>query len=105
MGRSGVRGVLVGALTLIVLQALVSSPNAGKLADLFRVPGNVALRFLDPTIPAIPQRDTGDEGPDGFRGRAGGLSSLKAKPGAEGPVRRYPDPFRVPTTTSTGGGD
>jgi hypothetical protein len=98
---AGLRGVVVGALALIVLQVLVTAPNAGRLASLVRVPGDFAVRFLDPTIPAIPQRTEKDDDGGPFGLRRGGLGGLEADPDA--PRRRYPDPYRVPVSTTNGG--
>lgn len=52
----GLRGIAVGALSLIALQTLVRPGSAGRVAGLFRVPGQIARRFIDPTVPAIPRR-------------------------------------------------
>ncbi len=54
--RSGLRGVLVGALALVALQTAVQPGASGRLASLFGVPAAVARRFIDPTVPAIPDR-------------------------------------------------
>ncbi|HEV8675021.1 MAG TPA: hypothetical protein VGX21_13320 [Methylomirabilota bacterium] len=87
--RSGLRGVLAGGLALIVLQVLVTNPNAGRVASLLRVPGQIAVHFLDPSVPAIPDRrpTEGDDGPERLA------------------PTRYPDPSRPPLVTNSTGGD
>lgn len=52
--RSGIRGVLAGALALIALQVAVQPGASGRIAGLFGVPAAIASRFIDPTLPAIP---------------------------------------------------
>lgn len=78
------RGILAGALALVALHTLVSSGST-RIAPLFRVPGRVAVRFLDPTVPAIPDRRPDDE--------AGLRAGLGETTGAG--RRRYPDPFQI----------
>lgn len=67
----GLRGVLSGALALVLLQVLVTS-GGGRVAGLFRVPAQIAERFLNPSLPAIPER------------------RAEAQRGGDD---RYPDPF------------
>lgn len=43
-----------GALALVALDALVSSPETGRIGDLFAVPGAVAQWLIDPGKVAIP---------------------------------------------------
>ncbi len=51
------RGVLAGMFGLVVLQVLVANPNAyGAVGGIFGVLGNGVRLFLDPTVPAIPDR-------------------------------------------------
>lgn len=90
--RSGVRGVLTGALGLVALQTLVQPGASGRVAGLFGVPARVARRFLDPTIPAIPDRRGDDEGSlrQGLAERDQG-------------VRRFPDPFSTGAPRASGG--
>ena len=108
--RSGIRGVLAGALTLIALEVVVQTPAAGRVAGLFAVPGQIARRFLDPSIPAIPdlRKKTGQavgaavfgagaELANRFAGRAGASSPPSSKS-----TSAYPDPFAPPQSP---GGD
>jgi hypothetical protein len=53
---SGVRGILAGALALIALQVVVQAPASKRVAGLLGVPAAIAARFIDPRIPAIPER-------------------------------------------------
>lgn len=73
-----VRGVLMGALTLVALQVFVSNSAAyGSVGGMFDWAASAARRFLDPTVPAIPdfrssqqkQQQTGT-GPGGLFGPA-----------------------------------
>jgi hypothetical protein len=52
----GWRGVLGGALALVTLQVLVTSNQTSRLAGLFTVPADLAEQFLNPNVPAIPDR-------------------------------------------------
>ncbi len=89
--RSGIRGLLTGSLVLVALHTLVATGASGRVAGLLRVPGRIAVRFLDPTVPAIPERAAaGGEAP-----------AAQARPS----TARYPDPFRTgaPSSTASGG--
>lgn len=90
MRRSGIRGLAVGALALVALHTLVSTGASARVGGLLRVPGQIARRFLDPTIPAIPERPS---------------TSTPASGSAPSSTRRYPDPFRTgaPSSTALGG--
>lgn len=113
--RSGIRGVLAGALTLIALQTLVQAPAAGRVAGLFQVPGQIARRFIDPSIPAIP--DTSNKTGSAAASALGaavfgagaawlpkGRAELRGASAPPTPAGAYPDPF-APPRTSTPGGD
>lgn len=52
----GWRGVLAGALALTALQVLVTSSRTDQIAGLFALPASWAERFLNPNVPAIPDR-------------------------------------------------
>lgn len=83
----GLRGLLSGALALVFLQVVVQPDASGRLAGLLGVPAAIARRFIDPTIPAIPDRRPPD----------------RDQPQ---PERRYPDPFTPrPAGAPTQGGD
>lgn len=99
MRRSGIRGVLTGALALVALHTLVSSGASGRVAKLFELPGRWAVRFLAPGVPAIPDRSNGDGG----GGQVG--QGIRRRGGATQPQRRYPDPFLPPFATPGPGGD
>lgn len=91
--RSGLRGVLTGALALVALHTLVQPGASGRVAGLFGVPAQLARRWLDPTVPAIPERRSNDD-----RGSlAEGLGTARTSG-----LRRYPDPF---STGAPHGGD
>jgi hypothetical protein len=46
--------VLGGALTLVILELVISSPaTAGRLGDLGSTISHVVARFVDPTVPMI----------------------------------------------------
>jgi hypothetical protein len=47
--------VLTGALALVALQVVVTSPETGRIADLFSVPAKAARALIDASVPAIPQ--------------------------------------------------
>ena len=47
------RGILAGALALIVLHALVARANQEQLAGLTGLAVGLVTRIMDPTIPAI----------------------------------------------------
>lgn len=91
--RSGIRGVLTGALALVALHTLVAPGASGRIAGLFSVPAAVARRFIDPTIPAIPDR-RGDE-----------PAGLSQGLGERTPTRRYPNPFQTGAPSTAQGGD
>lgn len=59
MARGALRGVATGALTLIVLQGLVSRGGSGQVANLLADVNGLVLRVFDPTVPAIPDHSTG----------------------------------------------
>ncbi len=49
------RGLFTGALTLVALQAVVSSnAAAGRVGDMLEHVADLARRLLDPSVPAIP---------------------------------------------------
>lgn len=48
------KGVLVGAIGLLALHALVARANQNQLSGLASVATGFVTRFLDPSIPAIP---------------------------------------------------
>lgn len=52
----GLRGILAGALALVALQTLVRTSASNRVAGLLGVPAAVAARFIDPRLPAIPER-------------------------------------------------
>lgn len=96
--RSGIRGVLAGALALVTLQLLLQPFASNRIGGLAKVPGDIARRFIDPTIPAIPDRRGGEEGPN--------LRSPKQAAKAGQQQDRYPDPFsRTVTPATAPGGD
>ena len=88
---SGVRGILAGALALVALQAVVQAPASRRVAGLLGVPAAVAARFLDPRIPAIPER------------KAAAATPAEADPWA--PPKTTAGLPQNPVPTSTTGGD
>lgn len=48
--------MLAGALCLTALQVVVTSKETSRLAGLLSVPGTIAEHFLNPNVPAIPDR-------------------------------------------------
>lgn len=110
--RSGIRGVLAGALTLIALEVVVQTPAAGRVAGLFAVPGQIARRFLDPTIPAIPEiRGKGSAAQAAGAAVAGigavflpktKTANLRGTSSPPTSTSAYPDPFAPPQSP---GGD
>ena len=99
--RSGIRGVLAGALALVTMQTLVGTGASQRVSGLFAFPAAVARWVIDPTVPAIP-------GPAKGMGRlpGGGQGLRGATTGAGGPAP-YPSPWLPPSTrsptTATGG--
>lgn len=60
----GWKGLLSGALALVLLQVLVSSRNAGAgVSGVFGGAANLAEKLMDPTVPAIPARTTAPKSP------------------------------------------
>jgi len=53
---TGWKGIGLGALGLLALETLVQEEASTRVGALFAAPGRVARRFLDPTVPAIPDR-------------------------------------------------
>jgi hypothetical protein len=80
----GLRGILAGALALIGLQVLVQEGASSRVSGLFGVPAAIAQRFLNPYIPAIPDR-AGTEQREALRAAASSSST-----------GRYPDPWTAP---------
>lgn len=52
----GWRGVLGGILALTALEVVVTTPYADRLGAFLTWPAAAARRFLDPSVPAIPDR-------------------------------------------------
>lgn len=48
-----VRGIAGGALALIALQVVVTSPQTGRLGELLALPAAWARTLIDPNVPAI----------------------------------------------------
>lgn len=51
-------------LSLIALQALVSTGGSGRVASLLADVNRLVVRVLDPTVPAIPDRSNGTSSAD-----------------------------------------
>ena len=80
------RGVFTGALALIALEVLLrSEESVGRFGQMLEGVGDLARRFLSPTVPAIPNvrklRDDEsgagggtNDGDGGFSGGGGGGS-------------------------------
>jgi hypothetical protein len=51
---SGLGGLAAGALGLAVLETLLSTGNAQRLAGVFGAPAVVARYLIDPSVPGIP---------------------------------------------------
>lgn len=49
-------GLLTGALGLLILHAFVARANTNQVTGLIATAAGLADRFLDPSIPAIPER-------------------------------------------------
>ena len=71
MARGALRGVASGALSLIVLQGLVSRGGSGRVAGLLADVDRLVTRVLDPAVPAIPDHSTGAAGATGARTKTG----------------------------------
>lgn len=52
----GWRGLLTGALALIVVSVVVTPEGSTRVGGAFDAITGIARRFLDPTVPAIPER-------------------------------------------------
>lgn len=98
--NGGIRGLLAGALTLTAIHTLVAynGPSA-RLNQLVGGQGvivRLAQRFLDPTVPAIPDRGARSSSSSSSGNPSGvpGGTSRPAYPAPAGPV--------APTYGSTG---
>jgi hypothetical protein len=102
----GLRGLLTGALALIALETLTRNNASKRVSGLFTLPGAWAKRFLDPTVPAIPDRDRAERSGSGPSGLRTGLSGRQAASTSGGSAAtRYPSPFSRPAGLSATGGD
>lgn len=79
------RGIFAGALALVALHTLVSYQGAqGRIAGAFSGVASLVDRFLDPSLPAIPDR--GSHGVQGVQ--APTVATRPAPPPA--PAPHYP---------------
>jgi hypothetical protein len=69
------RPIASGALSLIVLEVLVTSKQTGNLGSLLQLPATFAQHLIDPGLPAIPDRSG-----------ASGSSPAPLAPGSHIPV-------------------
>lgn len=73
----GWRGILTGALALVFLETVVQPGASGRVSGLVGDLSKLALRFLDPAVPAIGAAPKAAQGSgSGSSSSGGGASSI-----------------------------